>query len=667
MRKRVLYATILLCVVFGSLMLSQAVDFQDSTIQSNFEQINQGAPYKWTITSRGYMWTDPLLCDLEGDGEQELIIVDNMDGLILANAGDGSQIWSYFSYNDIRSDVSPRVSDLNGDSILDIVITVQNGFTALDGSDGATLWEVYEDNPIMQGAVIEVDDFTPNSVDDILFKFENNTLALFQGDTGDLLWKTTNRSQHQIAVESSPSSSKNILSVEGESDGTPVLVNGSTGEALWRGDQSTSFERTPIIADLNNDDIDELIIGHLTGNGEEIIAIDVSNGTTLWNSPALQQSWSFNGMIAEDIDQDGDLEVIVSQGYTHALDGTNGSHIWTFYSSSDQSVVGIADLNDSPDKELIIKDRGSIHALDAESGEILWSREISLASEVEIADFDGDTLDEVVTISVNAESYIINGDDGNIIWFGFIGPSIDSIQFVEFSDAPPSVIYASTSFVSLVEINNLDPNTQMILTLIQYAPISIGIAILAILIVLRKMGKLDKSKLFDNDRFSRIWTRILQIDATSRKFKIAFWIIILFAPWLLIYPINTPSIYFLFAPLWFIYSMGVSYGIQVAVMGFGTYGIMLGNIIFVLGLSIPLIIPAIILELRSRQLVVFGMPRKFVVAYMVLIGGVGLLIWASRLWIVIAPIPIASVVLLVADSIVRKSIPQIRKVEPTQK
>lgn len=668
MRKRVLSIAILLCMIFSSQILAQAIDLQNSSLQTNFDQINRGAPYTWTITSRGEIRVEPLLCDLEGDGQQELILIDDRDGLILVNAEDGNQIWFYDSNYGINSYASPKVSDLNSDSVLDIVITTQSGFTVLDGTTGSALLVVYGENQMLEGTVIEIDDFTSNSADDILYKFDNNTLALFQGDTGDFLWKTTNQSQYSVAVESTSSSSKNILTIENNPGDSLVLLNGSTGDAIWRGYEGEPFERPPIIADLNNDGRDEAVVGRLTSGGEEIIAIDVSNGTKLWNSVATQ-SWSFNGMLAEDIDQDGNLEIIVSQGYTHALDGTDGSNIWTFPSSSDQSLVGVADLTGNSGKEIIIRDHSSIHALEAESGTPLWSSPISYANDIEIADFDGDALDEIVTISPNSESYIIDGDDGNIIWFGLMGSNIHSIQIVEFGETPPSVIYTSVYFVSRVEITNLNPNTQMILTIIQYAPITIGIVLLVLLIVLWKRGKLDKSKLLDNHLIGKLWNRIMKIDSTSRKFKIVLWIIVMSFPWVLLFPINDLTVYYLFAPLWYIFSIGISYGnrIQFSIMGVTSFGIQPFEVLFLLGLALPLIVSAIILELSSRELVVFRMPRRFVMLHMILIGGIGLWLWATRTWLVIIPIPIASITLLIADSIVRQSLPEIQKVVAARK
>ena len=112
MRKRVLLVTILLLVTFSSQMYAHAANDQNSSLQTNFEQINRGYPNIWTITSRGSMHIEPVLCDLEGDGQQELIIIDNQDGLILVNAEDGNQIWTYFTSEGINHYVPPQVSEV---------------------------------------------------------------------------------------------------------------------------------------------------------------------------------------------------------------------------------------------------------------------------------------------------------------------------------------------------------------------------------------------------------------------------------------------------------------------------------------------------------------------------------------------------------------------------
>jgi len=660
MRKRFLLLFIILGVLLSTQISVQATDYRDPSLRSSFEQIDRGYPITWTITSRGGIHSEPLLCDLEGDETQEFIIIDYSDGLGLFNAEDGTPLWSYDPNEGLQTQ-----SDLNCDSILDIVIASDEGIIALDGTTGAVLWKEYGTNDNMHGTVVLIDDFTSSSTDDILYRFNNQTLAAFRGDTGDFLWKTSNRTIYSpLAVESTSSASKDILAIEDNTYHTSlVLLNGSNGEVIWREHEDAIFRRQPIVADLNNDDRYEVVFSSHAPAGEQIIAVDASNGTTLWATIGVQ-NWAFNDLLAEDIDQDGDLEIIVDQGATKVLDGNNGSLIWTYHTNSDPRTIGLANLVEGSDKELVIVDRDFVHALDAESGEPLWSSALSYVVDVELADFDGDALDEIVTLSYTGDSYVLDGHDGNIVWYHPIGGNLNFIQLVEIGEAAGiSVMYTSTYFVSAVEITGLDPNTQMVLTVIQFTPLTVGIVLLVLFIVLWKKGKLETSRLLDNSRISKLWARILKTDPSSRKFKLALWATILIPPWMWFFPIYDPTMFYVFAPLWYVFSMGLSYRNQVhfSILGAGSVGFQIFEPLLLLGLALPLIISAIILELSFRRLTVFRMPRKFVVLHMVVIAAVGIWFWTTRTWLVMLPIPIASIALLVADSIVRQSLPEVQK------
>jgi len=215
----------------------------------------------------------------------------------------------------------------------------------------------------------------------------------------------------------------------------------------------------------------------------------------------------------------------------------------------------------------------------------------------------------------------------------------------------------------MIDITGIGPNALLLVTVFQYMPLIIALILCLVFIIVWKKGKLKLSALPEANRIRKLWNRILEIDSSSRRFKIILWIIILSAPWVVMLQIYDLTFYYLFAPTWYFFSMGISYGsrIYVSVLGFGTYGIQLSEIILLPALALPLILCAIILELSARRQVVFRMPRKFVIAHMIIIQAVGILMWTSRTWLVIFPIPIASIALLIADSIVRQSLPEIQK------
>ncbi len=98
----------------------------------------------WTMPSLGtghYIGAPVIACDLDGDGDCELVLVSW--NRVIALNGDGGGLWSYTIASGATAFRGAVLSDVSGDGLPDAVFGTSSGqLIALRGSDGAQLWSV---------------------------------------------------------------------------------------------------------------------------------------------------------------------------------------------------------------------------------------------------------------------------------------------------------------------------------------------------------------------------------------------------------------------------------------------------------------------------------------------------------------------------------------------
>lgn len=112
-------------------------------------------------------------------------------------------------------------------------------------------------------------------------------------------------------------------------DGTPVdngilAINGVNGETIWSLPSDDQIFGSATFMTINNDGIDDIVIG---GRNAILTAIDGSNGNIIWtfyNDPTTPPGdlgyWNFyNSQAIPDQDNDGVMDILVSNGGNHAL------------------------------------------------------------------------------------------------------------------------------------------------------------------------------------------------------------------------------------------------------------------------------------------------------------------------------------------------------------
>jgi outer membrane protein assembly factor BamB len=226
-----------------------------------------------------------------------------------------------------------------------------------------------------------------------------------------------------------------IFMVGGQSAVSQTLFGGkdASAEPIWTYDADWDVRHVET-ADLNGDNVPDVIAGEYNstyyGDPSKVIAIDGSTGDTLWT---YQLQDGVRSMTIADLTDDGVMDVIAGasyqgsptpDGYVHAINGVDGSQLWTFYVGSTVSCLTVGNFNGDIYPDVASGDfDGFVYAIDGRVGTQLWSEEIGSLwiNALDAADVNGDGTDDVAFAHEYLAGYsnyigVLDGTDGSSIW-----------------------------------------------------------------------------------------------------------------------------------------------------------------------------------------------------------------------------------------------------------
>ncbi|CAI9761855.1 unnamed protein product [Fraxinus pennsylvanica] len=207
---------------------------------------------------------------------------------------------------------------------------------------------------------------------------------------------------------------------------------------------------TPVIADIDNDGVSEMIVGvsyffdheyydnpeHLKELGGIEIGKYVGGGIVVFNLDTKQVKWtaqldlsadtgSFRAYIYSsptvvDLDGDGNLDILVgtSYGLFYVLDHKGKvREKFPLEMAEIQGAVIAADINDDGKIELVTTDaHGNVAAWTSQGKEIWEAHVKSLVPQgATIGDVDGDGHTDVVVPTISGNIYVLSGKDGSTV------------------------------------------------------------------------------------------------------------------------------------------------------------------------------------------------------------------------------------------------------------
>lgn len=369
-----------------------------------------------------------------------------------------SQSWD-LNLKALGSFSSPRVADLNGDQIDDIILGVgreefvktDTGVVAIDGKTGKLLWHVPAIDQVFGSPIFQ--DIDKDNHPDVLISGRSSELIMINGYTGKVLWRFNAKDKiykkkryfnfynpQWIPDEDGDGLQDLLVSNGGDvqvaaydpnrSPGYLLIMSSKTGEILSSAtmpDQKEIYMSITISPSLNKKDFDiiygtggETLGGHLY----KCNLSDVRKGNL--SKSILLDSTKDRGYIGPaarvDINQDGITDVIVNSvdGRMIAIDGKSYTKLWETKRPGTETyssiAVGYFTHDDTPDLFASYAqgswpklDWGTQFMVDGKNGDILFVDSLGFYQNSTgiVVDWDGDGKDEVL-LSVNFQE-IKNG------------------------------------------------------------------------------------------------------------------------------------------------------------------------------------------------------------------------------------------------------------------
>ena len=350
---------------------------------------------------------------------------------------------------------SPRVADLNGDGVSDIIMggsraefeSCDTAFFALDGATGDLLWHRPASDQVFGSAALI--DINEDGVQDAIIAGRSGTLIAVNGANGHEIWRFLTIQQiknpakkgwynfynPQFVPDQDGDGLDDILVSNGGDvmakpfdSNRPVghlaVISTKSGVLLAKApmpDGGETYMSVTVTPAANNEDVDiifgtggETIGGHLyVGKLSQVMTGDLSSAKVLHQCDT-------KGYIAPavrvDINQDGQLDIIVNtvNGHILAFDGHHHELLWetTLFTQTEcYSSLAVGQFNAEPTPDFFVSHaigewpnlEWNVQAMiNGQNGQIEFLDSLGyyqIASPITV-DWDGDGIDEVL-LSVN--------------------------------------------------------------------------------------------------------------------------------------------------------------------------------------------------------------------------------------------------------------------------
>jgi len=275
-----------------------------------------GFPY----TTTGMIKSAPAVADLDNDGDNEIVVTAWAGKLIVLNA-DGSEAFSPLTLPLFVS-ANPALGDLDGDGDLEIVVPCWDGQLYIWHHDGTAMagfpFVVQTGVPLQDGALLL--DLSGDGLPEIIFGAYNLKLYAVDG-LGQEVWQYTLGGLPGGSPAAADLGEAAPTIVATDQSGKVHLVD-AAGQPVRLVNLNQSLKCSPSFADFDGDgELEIAVSGHtgsvhmLNADGTEIPGFPVNLNSYLWVSPSFS-----------DLDGNGCLDLILgdNSGNLHVLTRSGG-------------------------------------------------------------------------------------------------------------------------------------------------------------------------------------------------------------------------------------------------------------------------------------------------------------------------------------------------------
>jgi len=266
--------------------------------------------------------SSPRVADLTGDGIKDIVIgggtdsTDSNHGIMAFNGANGNLLWNIPTKNEIFA--SAKFQDITGDGIPDVFVSGREAqLYAINGSNGNIIWDFfpYLTNPADSGLY---NFYSPQFVPDMNSDLIPDILVTNGGDHSAPVWDTTRPPGHLMVIDAMTGAllAKAVVPDSAETYCSPIVADVRNNGILWVifGTGGETLGGSMWAAELVND----------------LMTNDLSNAIPLATHPT-------RGFIAPasvgDFTGTGELDIII-QGYDGTVYRVKGSDFTTSWSTN---------------------------------------------------------------------------------------------------------------------------------------------------------------------------------------------------------------------------------------------------------------------------------------------------------------------------------------------
>ncbi len=465
------------------------------------------------IYNLGETITDIVVADLNGDIYPDVAIASFADYIYGINGQDGVKLWQYYTGSLWVNALS--AGDVNSDGIDDIAFAHEylsgydNYCGVLNGTDGTIFWTLTVPYAVIEVTVADIDDdgvleavFAGEHSDDHVhiysraaldgtlewsydlgdmgilsndFSFyvedinDNGNVELltgnrygvflvyaFDGSTDSPLWvsETLDAYPRQLAF-GDVNGDKDVDIVLANGDRMQV-ISGQTGAKMWSYGIAGSAN-TVAVTDLNNDEIDEIIVG----GSANAIGSPPDPTIGVWALETIQSPllWEYNfgeygnAIASADLNNDSCADVISVcslDDQAWAIDGKTGTELWHWTGTQNLYAVTTGDFdNDGIPDVAVAGNDDMITAITGSSGLTMWQfttpTDQIYRNCLAAADLNGDSNVDVICGADDNYVYAIQGQTGNLLWSIDVGGAVEDLELFQMNGTGPTDIVVGTS------------------------------------------------------------------------------------------------------------------------------------------------------------------------------------------------------------------------------
>jgi outer membrane protein assembly factor BamB len=311
-------------------------------------------------------------------------------------------------------DSSPGMGDVDGDGVIDIVVTSTVGpVFALDAA-GHEIWRVDLEEPIPVAPTVV--DILADPVPEVLVLAETGRLACLEGRTGDIIWESNALGRNKwgamtVAVADINRDGEMEI-VAGDMDGKLACFD-SSGTELWSHQEPVGIGSAPAIGDLDGDGYAEIVC---VTEDTPLFCLD-HKGTLRWRMMETAAGWEgrlrreASAPVIWDLDRDGTPEIIVGIGRTVSAASADGKLLWSSPMKNQvDSAISVADTDGDGEVEIFAMDLSGKIACIGGDGKEKWAASVEgrARRSPTIADIDGDGEIEILAAGYSGYGFVFD-------------------------------------------------------------------------------------------------------------------------------------------------------------------------------------------------------------------------------------------------------------------